>query len=177
MNDLFTKIPLKKLSKKELYDIFDKMLGHSDITLISKQKSEIGVPLYKVKYNGKEYKIYVNIKNVRDAYLPGKPDIRRIQTKSLSFLEAVSSNSFFMLAGIAFYEDNPILVMRNAQEYIFHASNRSCYISLKNIEKGFEKGFYFTRDCNQDVYISNSSNLNQIILNYIYDNYSEGIMN
>lgn len=175
MDNIVDKVTPKDLSRKELFNIFEEILESSDIRIILKEKCENGIVKYVLSLRNENYEIFVKLKNVCNAGWKDKKYIKRIQTTPLKDIPKTSKNSCFLLGGIAFYEDNPIFVCWKAETYVYHASNRSCYVNVSSIKKAYDNSVYFGCDSNQRVYLSNKFSLIHLIDEYIKDNYSDNI--
>ena len=175
MENIVEKVPSLDLSRKELYSIFDNILMASLFEIQKKASLDFGIVKYNLKKENNEYIIYVKLKNVCHAGWKDKKFIRRIQTTPLKNIPETTKNSCFLLGGIAFYENEPIFICWNANTYIHHTSNRSCYVNVSSIKKACELGVYIGCDSSQVVYLSNKNSLEKLIEEFIKDHYTEGI--
>lgn len=169
-------IPIVKINKKELYNIFENMLLSSNISIKHIDYLKSNIKKYTLLIDDRLFYVTILIKNITDCGWDDRKYLRRIQTTPMYDLEKTSSNSCFLLCGLAFYAEEPILVIWNAQNYVYHRSNRSCYVDLSSIKKAFDNSFYFGLDSNQYVYACDRYSIKKLIFEFINDNYSDEIL-
>lgn len=128
-----------------------------------------------VEKGGKKIELSFNIRNISNAYLPNKPDIKRRQVGKLSFedLPLNRKDCLIMLLGLKLISGELVLVCWNPFYFVGHATNRSCYVLKSTMEKALQCGFFEREDCKTKVYACSSSNFGELLNHYIEENVVE----
>lgn len=161
------------LSKIELYELFKSFLEKSDFNIISEENL---ADIYKVKINdtARKFDIHFMLKNVSDSGWSDNLEIKRIQVgdvkKNIVYTNKIRTH---FLCGITRYNDKNLLIVWNSYRYLNHSTNRSCYVYLESIKSAYEKGYYFTNDFDQEIWLCDEKHFNLLIRDYINFNYME----
>lgn len=125
-----------------------------------------------VEKDKKQFELIFNIRNVSDAYLPNKPEIKRRQVGKLEFdsLPFNQKKRAVMLLGLKVYNGEPVLVCWNPFYFVGHATNRSCYVVESTMEKALQCGFYAGEDCRTRVYACSGSSFEKLLSLFIEEN-------
>lgn len=170
--NIYDEFPLIKHTKKELFYYFDNILLASNFFIESKTDSNGFVKYDILSFENTSYTLYVKLRNLTECGRSNKKYLRRIQTTSTAEYPKISTNSFVILGSIYLYKNEPILINRNYLNYIYHKTNRSCYVNLNSIRTASDLGYYHGHDCDQDIYLCDKKSFETLIKEYLKINYS-----
>jgi len=164
----------KLYTRTELISIFQKMLFQNNyfvITSNSVSKLPIDV-IVKDRCNNK-YRLVVYFKNITGAGWIDKPSIKRVQIKNvLSSIDDNKSNTkdiigLMFVLGYYNYDNNPVFVAWDIHRYGKHNTNRSCYVSISNILRGYENGYFEGVSINNKVWVFKQEFFSKFINKYV----------
>ncbi|MDY0278377.1 MAG: hypothetical protein RBQ97_09880 [Acholeplasma sp.] len=160
-------------NQKELVITLEKALKFSGFSSIVITKNESNMYLIECKkiYN---YKIYAFLRSIGKSGWSNKPEIRRVQIAAFDVDRLIPSGDQHtcMIIGIQELLDKDIFVVWNVYNYGLHKTNRSCYVKVTNLFKGFLQGYFSTTDSNQKIWISDSYNIDKLLNEYLNFNKS-----
>lgn len=161
------------LNKTELYDCFKSFLSKSSFNILNEN---ISPDIYNLRINdtARKFEIHFILKNISGSGWSDKDEIKRIQVgnvkKNIVYTNKVRTH---FLGGIINYNEKNILIVWNSYRYLNHETNRSCYVNLESIKTAFEKGYYYTNDFEQEIWLCDEYHFNLLIRDYINFNYME----
>lgn len=162
----------KKYSKIELIREFKNFINISGYTVVG--PADIKQAPYELNIsNGNTiYKIVMYYKNITGSGWSNKPNIRRVQVTNVRNVDinkyiSTSNNSFFVIFGYYNFDNNPIMVAWNAYNFVYHATTRSCYVSIDLLIEGYKKGFLKTYYSKQKMWIFTPHNFELFLNDYI----------
>lgn len=163
------------LSKFELLNLFQNFVSKSKFLIIEfKDLKDSLNNFYSLIIEKENYftELIFNIRNIGDAYLPNKPQIKRRQVGKLDFdkLPLNEKKKISLLVGIKLINNEPVLVCWNPFFFVGHQTNRSCYVLESTMNKGLQLGFYTSEDCKTKVYVCNENNFDKLLSYYIEEN-------
>lgn len=170
MNDLYVDYPINKFSRHELSSYFDLILISSGFFISKKDFQASSVCVYEIEKNDKKYYLNVKLKNITECGWKDRKFIRRIQTPPTRDFFKTEANKAYLLGGITMYNNSPVFVCWNSNNYIYHKTNRSCYVYVDSFKKAYDNGFYYGQDCEQEVYCCNKNGFETLLHEYINDN-------
>lgn len=160
------------LSLKQRIDLFKTFLLESSIDLIQLDNFNDDFTSFTINLDGKKFKLNLLLKNVVNSGWADKPLIKRIQVKAMT-QDQIPINtelSCSMFCGFSFVNDEPILSVWNPFMYVFHKTNRSCYVNCNTLALCARDGYIKSVDSNQEVLNCNKNNLKKLILEFINRN-------
>ena len=164
-------IQLMKLSQEEINIKIEEFLTKSSFHVKDKKVTIIPY-LYKVEDVARKINIHFICKNITNAFLPGKPDVYRIQISTINDIFVYTNkNETMLLCGLCLYKDKWLLVVWNAYRYLNHKTNRSCYVNESTLEDCYNSGYCFSRDFSQESWICDIDHFNLLIRDYIIFTY------
>lgn len=166
-------INIEKLNKRQLLEIFDSFLLQSSFAI--EESSYDGYPLeVKINDGARKFDLYFLLKNISGGGWKDNKEINRIQIGNIKDkLVSTNKKRTHMLCGITLYKDKYILVAWNSYMYINHYTNRSCYVHAETIKKCYEKGYVFSREFDQEIWLCDSTKFGLLIRDYVSFNYME----
>ncbi|HHX70807.1 MAG TPA: hypothetical protein GX708_22495 [Gallicola sp.] len=147
-NSYIIKAEDKKYTKKELYDIFiDLLIENNFIIIKSSLPTESPIEVIVRDNNENDYRFVVNIRNITGSGWKDKIDIKRVQVINILYsspekIITTNQNQAMFLLGYYNFDNNPIFVAWDFYRYTKHNTNRSCYVTINHLQRGFENGFY-----------------------------------
>lgn len=164
-------IKIDKLNKNQLLEIFKSFLLQSGFAI--EESNYNSDPLEIIINDGaRKFDLYFLLKNISGGGWKDNKDIIRIQIGNVKDkLVSTNKKRTHMLCGITLYKDKYILVVRNSYIYINHLTNRSCYIHTQTIKKCYEKGYVFTHEFDQEIWLCDDTKFGILIRDYISFNY------
>jgi len=166
-----------KLNKKQLTDIFESFLLQSNFAIESKDYNNDHLYV-KINDGARKFDLYFILKNISSSGWKDNYDIQRIQIGNIKDkLVTTNKRRTHMLCGLTYYKDKYILVVWNSYLYTGHTTNRSCYIYTDTIKKCHEKGYVFSHEFDQEIWLCDSSKFGLLIRDYISYNYVEWLNN
>lgn len=173
MEDYKSFIQIKVLDKQELFNIFNSFIEKSNINIdyINYDKK---LPSYHLNYDNKSLEIVLFIKNISDSGKGNTADKLRLQIPDISnaYFET-EKNRLFLLCGLTYYNNKPILVIWDAKRYIYHKTSRSAYIGFADINKVYFDGFLEKYDANGQIFACDDNNLKNAIEGFYEFSYCE----
>lgn len=161
-----------QLTQKQRIDLVKSFLLESDVELLSEKDKPNSFHGFSVKILGKQLELNILTKNVVNSGWVEKPYIKRIQVTSFigKQIEKNTDGSCSLFLGIAFANSKPIFIVWNPFLFVFHKTNRSCYVNVESIARCFHLGFLKTNDARKDVYLCDSKHFSELIERFIDDN-------
>ncbi len=146
---------LRKSNAKDIQLVFQKGIFHLNATIDS---GAISFDLY--------------LKNITGAGWADKPGIKRCQVKNfkadhLGGIKIVELRHYNLILGYYNYDSNPILVAWDAYRYLKHETNRSCYVTVDSLKRGYEKKFYEGVVSSQKCWIFTGDKFDLFLKRYI----------
>lgn len=163
------------LSKFNLLVLFEQLISKSGFLLVNYKDINDKLENFHslvIEKDKRRFEIIFNIRNISDAYLPNRPEIKRRQVGKLVFDELPSNqkNRAVMLLGLKIINSEPVLVCWNPFYFVGHATNRSCYVAQSSMEKALQCGLYVGEDCKTRVYACFGSNFNRLLKLFVEEN-------
>lgn len=148
-----------KLSKTKLLDAFIeeiKKSGIYDIKIDTKSSSLFNFLTF--KRDGETFEIALILKNVSSAGWAEKPRMKRVQVSNIAKIQNDElylklKKKVILLVGYYNYDDNPILVSWNIDQYKNHNTIRSCYVTVDSMKIAYSNNYYDGINANQKVWI------------------------
>ena len=174
-NEIIKDKPDITFCKKELLNKFQEFIYISGY-FIMKKSNLSSVPYDIYISNGKyNYRMLMYFKNITGSGWSNKPNIRRVQVSNVRNDDIdkyinTTDNSFLVILGYYNFDNNPIMVAWNAYNYVYHNTQRSCYIDIDSLQKGYNNGYYKTICSNQSVWIFTPTYFEKFIEDYIKTN-------
>ena len=156
------------LDKKQRIDVVKSFFMASDFEIID-IKENAPFTCFSVRRAGRTLSLYLLLKNIVNSGWSNKPYIKRIQIMSLANVDVPhnSGNTYSILLGIGIVNGQPIVCVWNPFLFVFHKSNRSCYVLVKSLALCHHVGFYSTNDSGNDLLLSDKNNFGKLIFEYI----------
>lgn len=156
------------LGYKQRIDLIKKCLIICNIDLISETQID-SFYHFEILLHGKKIKICAVLKNVVNSGWSDKPFIKRIQVKRFNSSELLKNTSegCSLFIGLAYTNEAPIFVCWNPFMFLFHTTNRSCYIDVSLLARCQHEGFISTMSSNQKVILSDTNHFDKMIEKYI----------
>jgi hypothetical protein len=166
---------MPRFSLEQRCGIIKKAFLASDISLISEKTiclAKAKASIFKVVLDGQEVSLYLIVKMVSGSGWSWRPDILRVQVASLedAAIPPTSKKGLSAILGIALLGDKTIFVLWNPGMYVFHKTNRSCYISKTTLDKALAEGFVACDDRGQYVMAAPEANLRMLFSRYLTEN-------
>ena len=160
------------LSLKQRVDLIKEFLLRSNVELFSAEETENGFVKFDIK-NGKDvFSLHILPKNIVNSGWAEKPYIKRIQVMSFLGknipLNTKENSSLFL--GIAFVNNEPIFAVWNPFAYVYHKTNRSCYVNVDSLALCSREGFIKTVDSKQVVLLCDKNHFGDLISYYHEEN-------
>ncbi len=119
----------------------------------------------------KDIDIVLYLKAISNAGWDYKPEYKRVQVGNrnlldLKMLRKQNATKLNLIIGYYNYE-KPIFAGWNANEYTRHRTNRSCYVNVGNLIKGYQNDFFETECFGQPVTVFKPEFLTTYINQYI----------
>ena len=163
---------LEKLNKKQINDLFYGFLMLSEFGIEKKYNDK--EPCIVIINDGvRRFELHYILKNISDGgWTDSYENIKRIQVGNVRD-NLVSTNKIrtHMLCGFIKYKDKHILVVWNSYRYTTHNTNRSCYVNLESIIKCYDRGYIFSNDFEQEIWLCDEKHFGLLIRDYINFNY------
>ncbi len=158
-------------SKNELLLFVQKTIVNSGFIINSFEECDEPKSFVKVtiEKGEKKYTLYINVGNIRPAYLPNKPFIKRRQVGKLSLdqIPANTPKSLSMLIGICVIDDYPVFACWNPFYFIGHSTNRSCYVIDSSLSSAISCGVYVGDDCRTPLICFTESHFDEMLDIYL----------
>lgn len=161
-------------SKKDLLQKFEEFVGVCgyQVTWINNKRAPYELQIS----NGiKEYTLILYLKNITGAGWFDKPHIKRVQVTNvrnddMSKYIDTTNNQTLLILGYYNFDNNPIMVAWNAYHYVYHATNRSCYVTIDNLLDGYRNGSIVSECSEQQIWVFNSEHFIGFLDSYIETN-------
>lgn len=160
------------LSSRELLLVIQQLLISSGYLIQSTDFGTRNFTKIIINKDKKDLCLFVDIRNVCSAFIPGKPYMMRRQVGKMKFEEIPKNlkTQASMLLAVGEVNGELVLVCWNPFYYLGHATNRSCYVLQDSLEKAIIDGLYNGEDCKVPVLVCNSSNIERLLQTYIERN-------
>ena len=160
------------LSLKQRIDILKNFFVSSNLEIFEINNFSDEFLTFVTTLEGKKVSLNFLLKNVVNSGWANKPEIKRIQVKAISQenIPINTSNSCSLFAGIAFVNNEAVLAVWNPFMYVFHKTNRSCYVRVESLAIASRDGFLKTEDCKQEVLICDSKHFDSLLNVYLERN-------
>lgn len=160
------------LSLKQRIDLIKECLLRSDIELKDVSEGENGFFKFDIICENESFSLHILPKNVVNSGWSEKPYIKRIQVMSFLGKEIPlnTRENSSMFLGIAFVNNEPVISVWNPFSYVFHKTNRSCYVEVESLVLGSHEGFIKTIDSKQIVLVCDKYHFGDLIKFYHEDN-------
>ncbi len=163
----------KKDVKYSNFDIklaIQKMILENDYIILKCEKSGPLINLVIIDSKKEKISLHILFKNITHSGWRKKPHIKRIQVTNLkdthNYLFEKESHSHLMYLGYYNFDNNPIFVVWDPERYTNHNTNRSCYVILDTLKRGYDIGYLETVNSNQKLWVFESGFFKQFIRNY-----------
>lgn len=122
-------------SKGARTDFLKAVFESSSLPILSWKTDESGVSSIATLLDGKPLSLHFLLKPISGGGWKEKPWVYRIQVRKLEGDEFPknSSSSLSLLLGACFFEGKPVIVAWNPFRFLFHETNRSCYLRLEDL--------------------------------------------
>jgi len=157
------------LNKTDILDVFHNSLIKSGYNNVEHENSRIEqFELFKID-GLHELKLHIIAKNITKSGWIDKPLIRRVQIGPIQSTQLPVStlNESAFILGVIKIIDKYIFTVWSVYENFSHNTNRSCYVKIPNLFKAYIDGYYKCEDSSQMIWISDESNLNKLIFDYL----------
>lgn len=164
-------LTVTKQSREQLLSAFSQILVSSGFAIKKVDTTNDSTEIV-IDDGVRRFDLFLIIRTLSTGGWKDKPNIKRIQVANIKDL-IVYTNKIrtFMLCSMTKYKDKTIVIVWNAYLYTHHKTNRSCYINIDAIEKCYEKGYFLSRDFDQEIWLSDESHFGLLIRDYISFNY------
>lgn len=161
-------------SKEELLNKFQRFLTNAGY-IIEKCEINSKINAFFNIYLAKEKEkliIHASVKKISSAYFPNNDSVYRIQTGpiDMELLPENSKNEISILVGYYKIDNTEILALWNAFYFVGHKKNRSCYLTIENLNETIENGDLITSYSSTPVYITTKERTSIILNKFIQDN-------
>lgn len=168
---MISDIHYKKYSIEEINENIEKIIIHS-LFKIKNKSTKKNPYIYKIEDVARKINVYFICKNVTSSGWSDKPGIVRIQIKNISEIFIYTNkNETMLISGLCMYKDKIILIVWNAYRYMNHKTNRSCYANVEMLENCYNKGYFFSRDFDQEIWLCDEWHFNLLIRDYVLFTY------
>lgn len=136
----------KKYPAKHLNEKFLELLEKNKYYIYkSNSKSPIDIVVKDEK--DKLYRLVVFLRNITGAGWSEKKHFKRVQVVNVRFCQpdkfiSTTSNQAMFILGYYNFDNNPIYAAWDLYRYTNHNTNRSCYVTVDHLVRGFNEGFY-----------------------------------
>ena len=163
----------KLFSKKELLNKFEEFINNEEYK-IEKIINYKSAP-YELLISNPESELFylvIYLKNITGAGWKNKPSIRRVQVNNIlnkrpdSYIDTTKNKTFIIL-GYYNFDDNPIMVAWDAYRYIDPKTNRSAYIQIDTLLRGYKAGYLETVNANQKIWVFTNPFFDKFLQDYI----------
>ena len=155
-------------SRKQRIDLIKRCLLISGVNLIDEKQLDNSFHRFNVCLDGKEFSLDLLLKNISNSGWSDKPLIKRIQVRALPVdeIEKNTVRGCSIFIGVAYANESPILVAWNPFMFLYHNTNRSCYIDVKLLASCQHEGFLKATSSNQKVILADTSHFLELIEEY-----------
>lgn len=160
------------LTLKQRIDLIKEFLLRSNIELINVSEADYGFIKFDITLSGNAFSLMILPKNIVNSGWNDKPYIKRIQV--MSFLDKNipfnTKDNSSMFLGIGFVNNEPVAAVWNPFSYVYHKTNRSCYVDAESLSLCFHEGFIKTVDSKQVVLLCDKEHFGDLIYFYREEN-------
>lgn len=145
--------------------------GYKNVSLEYNRQSK----LIELSFFGHDkVKIYCITKNIVNSGWADKPLIKRIQLSKFdsSLLPISTFKETAIIIGYIHILDKDMFIFWSFYRNISHNTNRSCYVTVKSLFKGYLDGFYRPFESGQNVWITDSLNIKKALYDYMKRHYT-----
>jgi len=169
MNDI---IDNGALDIKQRLDLIKDFLLNSNIAVLSVSKKDEYFYAFDIEVNGAKKIINIYPKNIVNSGWSEKPYIKRIQVPSFlgKTIPLNNKEQCSLFLGIAFVNNKPIFAVWNPFTYVFHKTNRSCYVNVESLDICYHNGLYKTIDSKKEIILCDKDNFGQLLEIYFEEN-------
>lgn len=160
-------------SPKVLYEYFSTCLINSGFSVEKSTKIKgLGYQLFVSDKTGKLMIVNVVLRNVTDSGWVDKPDIKRCQVRNVAnydkeFLLTSKPFQTTILVGLYNYDNNPIFVAWDINQYLAHRTQCSCYVSVESLKSGYRNRFFKSIDSKKPVWVFGMNEFGVFINDFI----------
>ena len=160
------------LSYKQRVDLIKRCFMICGIDLVDEKPLDNGFYHFDILLDGKQISLYVLSKNIVNSGWSDKPFIKRIQVKpyKLNEVEKNTLDTSSLFIGIAYANEIPICVAWNPFMFLYHNTNRSCYINVELIARCQHEGMIKTKSSGQDVILCEPAHFKELIVTFLNSN-------
>ncbi len=161
----------KKHSNFDITLAIQKMIVQNDFVILKYEKLSPLIKLIIKDSKNKTISLNILYKNITHSGWRDKPHIKRIQVTNLKYthsylFEKDSPSSFLIYLGYYNFDSNPIFVVWDPERYTKHATNRSCYVLIETLQRGYDLSYLSTINSNQKLWVFKSSHFKQFVTDY-----------
>ena len=160
------------LSLKQRIDLIKECLLRSDVELVNLSMADNNFVRFDIVCGKEKLSLHILPKNIVNSGWNDKPYIKRIQV--MSFLDKRiplnTKDNSSMFLGVAFVNNEPIFAVWNPFSYVFHKTNRSCYVEVESLALSSHQGFIKTIDSKQIVLLCDKEHFGDLIKYYNEEN-------
>ena len=164
----------ERMSKEQLLLVFESFIIEAGYAIISVENDETNKQFTNIKTikDGKSFLFHSNIKKIAPAYFPNDDSVLRIQVGPIDMESTPENreNQISILVGITKQDNKNVISIWNAFYFTGHQTNRSCYLTISNIDDTFSDGKCITSYSGTPVYISTKERFNEVLDEFIEDN-------
>ena len=165
---------LEKRSKKELYSVLSAFIKNAGFYNLEQKIDKTHV-VFHTEMNNELIEIEAIVKNISECGWKDRTNIKRIQVSRIDNYHKTDQNYCFLLLGITYINDEPILVAWNPLKYIYHKTNRSAYVYDDVLINGFKNGYYKTYVNGEFVLVCRQEHFISLFEDYIHYSFVEAI--
>lgn len=168
------KMDEKKMTKNDLISKFQNMLTYNGYLIKNCSQNE-NIHFFNdflIQNNTKELILHATIKKISSAFFPNNDNVLRIQVGPINIdsLPENSEKEISLLIGYINYNQKEILAIWNAFYFIGHKKNRSCYLTISDLNETINNGNITSSYSGTPVYITTKERLNVVLEQFIQDN-------
>ena len=160
-------------SKGQLFDAFESFIKDSGYR-VEKWINTNQAPYELLVVDEKDTMTHliIYLKNITGAGWASKPDIKRVQVTNIrvaspdNYVSTTASQSMIIL-GYYNFDNNPIMVAWDAYRYVKHKTNRSCYVNIDTLKRGYQQGYLISTNSSQKVWLFDSYHFSKFLEDYI----------
>lgn len=169
MNDI---IDNSSLDMKQRIDLIKEFFMNANIQVSSVSKEDEYFYTFKVRIDSIDKLFYIYPKNIVNSGWSEKPFIKRIQVPSFfgKNIPINNKSQCSMFLGIAFVNNQPIFAVWNPFSYVFHKTNRSCYVNVESLDICYHNCFHKTIDSKKEIWLCDKNNMGKLLEMYAEEN-------
>lgn len=167
-------IETRRLNKDSIYKTIDKFFSSSGISVFS-EKHINNKRFVKIGVDEMVLDVLIYAKNICNCGWKDRTGIKRIQVNKIEDSSRTTKNYCYLLLGLCFVNDEPIIVAWNPLKYIYHEKYRSAYVYDDVIVKAYKNGFYKTSNNGETILACRENQFMRLIKEYYDYSYIEDI--